>query len=88
MKYKKVPSISELIKQASLEARNMSALPAMRFISNVTPSRRNVSNGRRKVQRPEDKKSVGEINWNSFAPSAGRVRGIDMLFKERKLQCY
>lgn len=83
MKYKKVPSVSELIKQASLsEARNMSALPAMRFISNVTPSRRNVSNGRRKVQRFEDKKSVGEIDWNSFAPSAGRIRGIDMLSKK------
>lgn len=83
MKYKKIPSINETIKKASMrEARNMSALPAMRFISNVTPSRRNVSNGRRKVQRPEDKKSVGEIDWNSFAPSAGRVRGIDMLSKK------
>jgi len=83
MKYNKVPSITESLKKvASSEARNMSALPAMRFISGVVPSRRNTVNGNRKPNRVADKKIVGEIDWNSFAPSAGRVRGVDMLSKK------
>ena len=83
MKYNKVPSITESLKKvASSEARNMSALPAMRFISGVVPSRRNTVNGNRKPNRVADKKIVGEIDWNSFAASRGSYKNFDLISKK------
>jgi len=83
MKYNKVPSITESLKKvASSEARNMSALPAMRFMSGVVPSRRNTVNGNRKPNRDADKKSVGEIDWNNFAVSRGSYKNFDLISKK------
>ena len=83
MKYNKVPSITESLKRvASSEARNMSALPAMRFMSGVVPSRRNTANGNRKPNRDADKKSVGEIDWNNFAVSRGSYKNFDLISKK------
>jgi len=69
-------SITDNIKSLlNEEGRNISALPAMRFIKGVTPSRRNTVNGQRKIRREADKKSVGEIDWSqkSISLSYNRV---------------